>query len=523
MRRLMQVSVALVLALVVVGAQAKTPAKGAKKRPAKGAAVVPGGTVGGPADGPGVVTVDTKGSPLVSVRLVVRAGSEDDPKGKEGLAALTALMVGEAGTAKRSYKDLSEALYPMAASIGVSTDRELTVIGGKVHKDNLDAWLGLLEEAVLTPGFDEADLQRNRQQLLSHLKTRLRSASDELLGLEAIQGAMYHGHPYEHAPAGTVQGLGAITMDDVRAFWKEHYTQGRITVGVAADGPEALAAGLVAALRGLPAGVTAVASLPPAPVPEGRRITVIDKPTASVGLHFGAPIAVTRASDDYWPLMIANSWLGEHRTFNGVLMRELRAVRGLNYGDYSYIEHWANPPGTSHPTPGHGRRSQAFTVWIRPVEPKNALFALRAALHFVDVARDKGMTQAELDATRDYLNGYSKLWAQTQTARLGFAMDSRFYGMPPYIEEIERRLAGVTLEQVNAAIRAHMSADAWEAVVVGSDGEKLAEALRTDAPAPITYESAPSAAVLEEDKAIEARKIAPTEVRVVPVAEMFER
>ena len=49
-------------------------------------------------------------SPLVAVRLMFDVGSIHDPKGKEGLAALTASMVGEAGTKKRSYTDLLEAL-----------------------------------------------------------------------------------------------------------------------------------------------------------------------------------------------------------------------------------------------------------------------------------------------------------------------------------------------------------------------------------------------------------------------------
>src|SRR5205814_9539815 len=47
---------------------------------------------------------------------------------------------------------------------------------------------------------------------------------------------------------------------------------------------------------------------------------------------------VTRSDDDYYALAVANSYLGEHRTFNGKLMQDLRGKRGLNYGDYSYIE-----------------------------------------------------------------------------------------------------------------------------------------------------------------------------------------
>ena len=47
---------------------------------------------------------------------------------------------------------------------------------------------------------------------------------------------------------------------------------------------------------------------------------------------------MTRRDDEFYALAVANSYLGEHRTFNGKLMQDLRGKRGLNYGDYSYDE-----------------------------------------------------------------------------------------------------------------------------------------------------------------------------------------
>ncbi|MGH9464042.1 MAG: hypothetical protein ACRD0X_00225, partial [Thermoanaerobaculia bacterium] len=50
-----------------------------------------------------VVTLESPGSPLVALRLFFEVGSMHDPAGKEGLAALTGMMVANAGTAQRSY------------------------------------------------------------------------------------------------------------------------------------------------------------------------------------------------------------------------------------------------------------------------------------------------------------------------------------------------------------------------------------------------------------------------------------
>jgi len=63
----------------------------------------------------------------------------------------------------------------------------------------------------------------------------------------------------------------------------------------------------------------------------------------------GHSLGITRADDDFYPLYLAGSYLGEHRTFNGLLMIELRQKRGLNYGDYAYVENFIQDGGTTFP------------------------------------------------------------------------------------------------------------------------------------------------------------------------------
>ncbi|HSL84745.1 MAG TPA: pitrilysin family protein [Thermoanaerobaculia bacterium] len=468
------------------------------------------------------VELPSPGSPLVAVRLMFRAGSIHDPKGKEGLAALTALMVGRAGTQERSYAELLEALYPMAAGIDADTDREVTVLAGETHVENLDAYTSLLTEAVLRPAFGESDFARNKDQLVSFLTSTLRSGNDELLGLEALQQEIFEGHPYAHSPAGTVSGLEAITLDDVKAFHRRHFTRANLLLGVAGGYPEGYLDRLRTTLAALPAGEAGAMELPPLPGPKGRRFSLIEKETGSVGIHFGYAIPLTRADADYYPLMVANSFLGEHRTFNGLLMQELRGQRGLNYGDYSYLEYYAAAPFTSTPIPNVPRRQQYFSVWIRPVVPETAHFALRGGLHFVARTIEEGLTEAQFDLTRDYLVNYSKLWAQTLSERLGIHMDSRFYGMPYWIDEIERRLTGMTVEEVNAALKKYLRTDAYEAVMVLSGARGMAVKLFTDEPSPIEYQTEVPEGVLAEDEAIVPLPVRPTAVEIVPVAKMFE-
>jgi zinc protease len=472
---------------------------------------------------PEIVALPSPNSPLVAIRLLFRVGSIDDPPGKEGLASLTALMVAQASTAKRPYSQLLEDLYPLAAEIASNTDREVTVFSGTVARAALDTYAGLLEEALLSPAFSDSDFRRNRQQLLSYLTDTLRSANDELLGLEALQERIYAGHPYGHAPAGTVAGLGNVTLDDVRQFYRAHYTRANLMIGVAGGYPDGFDARLARDLGSLPAGARGERPLPPPPPVSGRHVTLIEKEAASVGIHFGFPLPITRKDDDFYPLMVVNSFLGEHRTFNGLLMTELRGIRGLNYGDYSYIEYWDVPPFTTHPPPNVPRRQQYFSVWVRPVVPADAQFALRAALYEVRQVQAHGLTAAQFELTRNFLLNYSKLWVQDLSSRLGYRMDSRWYGMPYFLDEIQSRLARLTVEDVNRAASKYLSTDSFDAVLVTAGASQLADVLRQDRPSPKQYNSQVPAAVLETDKLIGTLAVRPTAIEVVPVTRMFEK
>ena len=64
---------------------------------------------------PEPVIVESPGNPLVSFRFMFHTGSADDPAGKEGLNALTAMMISEGGTRDLSLVQVIEKLYPMAA------------------------------------------------------------------------------------------------------------------------------------------------------------------------------------------------------------------------------------------------------------------------------------------------------------------------------------------------------------------------------------------------------------------------
>jgi zinc protease len=101
---------------------------------------------------------------------------------------------------------------------------------------------------------------------------------------------------------------------------------------------------------------------------------IVEKPGPSTAISLGYPIDLHRGSREFYALWIANSWLGEHRNSSSHLYKVIREKRGMNYGDYSYIEAFPQGGFRTMPPTGVGRRQQMFEVWIRPV-PYSFIFA----------------------------------------------------------------------------------------------------------------------------------------------------
>jgi len=472
------------------------------------------------------VLLPVPSDPTVSFSLSFPAGSQMDPPGKEGLAYLTATLMAEGATTRNSYAAILEQLYPMAAGYQVRVDVEQVTFTGRVHRDHLAAYSDLLLDAILRPAFAADDLERLRQRALAHLTRTLRYSSDEELGKAALYTTVFAGTPYGHLPVGTVAGLKAITLEDVRRFYRTHYTRDTVTLGLGGGFDDALPGRLLAALAQLPAGVPALPP-PPAVTLRGRQVVIVAKPGPATAISFGFPLAIRRGHDDFYPLWVANSWLGEHRNSSSHLYQVIREARGLNYGDYSYIEHFPEGGWRTVPPVNVPRRQQLFEVWIRPVPNAAAHFALRAAVRELEKLVANGLEDVAFALTRDFLLTYSLHYADTTATRLGYAVDDRFYGIGPpgHLARLRGRLATLTGEEVNAALRRHLNPEHLVIAIVTERAEALAEALASEAESPITYDTPKPPKVLAEDALIARHplRIPRERIRIVPVDELFER
>ena len=468
-------------------------------------------------------TVQKSELPQLTIKLLFDVGSAYDPKGKEGLAQLAASMIAEAGSKALRIDEISKALYPIAGSFAAQVDKEMTAFTMSVHRDNWAQFSSVVLPQLLEPGFRQEDFDRLRTNQANALTIDLRSNNEEELGKEWLQNRIFAGTPYGHTTLGTVDGLAAITLEDVKAFVRQHYTTGNLKVGINGGAGDTVLTSLATELGRLPASDTPRVTGIAGKAPKGYDVDIIAKETRATAISFGHPIDVNRASPDFAALDVARAWLGEHRSQMSHLYDRIRETRGMNYGDYAYIEAFPRGMFQFMPDPNIARQQQVFEVWIRPVVPENAHMALRIALHEVGQLVQNGLTQEQFETARGYL--MKNVYVKTSTAdeQIGYALDSEWYGIGEYTSHMRAALEKLTLDDVNAAIRRHIRPQDMKIVMITKDGEGLKQALVSDAVSTMKYEAEKPQELLDEDKLIGAKKlgIRADAIRVIPIEDVF--
>ncbi len=481
----------------------------------------------------GIITLPEPASPFIAFNIWLKVGSQNDPEGKEGLAAMTAALLAGGSTTEDSYEQIRSKLYPMAASYGYRVDKEMTVFTGRVHRDNLEAYYTLFSNALLKPAFSQEDFERVKSQTLNFVERGRRYGRDEELSKELLFSMIYQGTPYEHPAEGYVESVRSLTLDDVKAFYESVYLRNNLVVGIGGGYPRGFADRVRRDFDALPAGEVAPVPAPEPRMPEGVKVLIVEKATDATPVSMGFPMALLRGDEDFWSMMAFNSWMGEHRNSFANLFQVIRETRGMNYGNYSYIEAFPLGYTTQQPPVNVGRRSQIFEIWIRPISnttPTNlherVLFATRAALREVAKVVDHGLPAEEVERTRNFLWNFTVNWGNTISRRLAYAVDDAFYGLPEpgYLAGIRPGLQALTPEGVNEAIQKHIQAENLWIVFITRDARNLRRMLLEGVPTGITYPGPRPEAVLAEDREIATFpiRVRADDIVIMDINEVYE-
>ena len=494
-----------------------------------------------------VIQLKMPGSGKAVFRLVFRNGSISDPAGKEGLTELTADMITESGTKKMTSTEIRKLIYPWAARMSSFTDKEVSIFTFEVPTRYLQQfYTTVVKDLLLNPSMDKNDFDRLLSNQKNYVEEVIRQSSDEEYGKKYLEAVLFNGTPYSHLTDGSVASLSSITIDDVKQHYANMFTRNNVLIGIAGDYPEAMVSQLKNDLNMLPDIKPILPKLNIPKQPNGLSVDIISKQGAlGSAISAGFPMDLTRSNNDFAALMVANSWLGEHRKSYSRLYQKIREARSMNYGDYSYIEWYENGGSNMLPVAGTTRSLNYFSLWIRPVQTAKGLksqypelseisighahFALRMALREMDELIKNGLSKEDFESTRDFLKSYTKLYIETPAKKLGYLMDSHFYGRTDWISELDGLLAKLTMEDVNAAIRKYWQMQNMEIVIVTDESEvsKLVESLGNNKPSPMSYSNSLKTSlpenIMKEDAIVATYPMKVLEVRIIKSSDTFKK
>ena len=288
------------------------------------------------AGGVRVVALAQHHVPLVHVLVTVQAGSELDPAAEPGLASLTARMLEEGGAGTLSGAQLEQALDDLGGELMVDVDEAGARFAVTVLSTKLDRALGLIADMVARPRFDAKEWPsvRARQVAdLEHERDKPRRVADAV-----FQRVLYGDQPYGHRPLGTPSSLAKISLDDVKAFYQQHYGPRVTSVVLVGDvAPEKATLPVQAAFaKALWSPSVTPPPVPPAPAAGVARFVLVDRPGAPQSEVRVGRLGVSWSHPDLASVSLLETVLGG--SFTSRLNQNLREKHAYTYGAHARFD-----------------------------------------------------------------------------------------------------------------------------------------------------------------------------------------
>ncbi len=281
------------------------------------------------ANGLPVWIVELHKVPVVHVSLVVKSGASADPKGKYGLANLTADMLDE-GAGSRNALQIADAIDYLGATLSTESSFDASSIELHVPGARLGEALPIMSDVALRPSFPEEELKRVREDLLTSF-VEAEDDPESLVQFAFPRLVFGPQHRFGTLSVGTPATVKSMTVADLRQFHSQRYLPSDCVLIVTGDISAAdIVTRLEPAFGAWKGGPAAAPTLPAAPQLTSRPIYLIDKPGAAQSQIRIGSVGVPRSTPDFFPLRVLNTILGG--SFTSRLNQNLREEHGYAYG-----------------------------------------------------------------------------------------------------------------------------------------------------------------------------------------------
>jgi zinc protease len=407
------------------------------------------------ANGMVLLTSEQRALPMVSLELLIDAGSRYDTAGQEGLANLTAKLL-TYGTKRRTTLQISETLDFLGASLSTGCGEDLASVSMTILKKDLATGLQLLAEILTLSTFPQQEIDRQKQSILASIKAREESPGD--IAQMRFAAALFPQSPYGRPPEGRETSVKAIQQKSLMDFYGRYYRPNRTIVSVVGDVSEQeITQALNQAFRSWKKGEPSGQPLVPNRIGSSQVVRV-NKDLTQANIIMGHE-GVARNHPDYYAIQVMNYILGGGG-FSSRAMDSIRNQSGLAYSVYSYFS---------------AEKSHGTFAFVMQTRNETAEEAIRIARQEIRRLREEPISEQELSDAKDYLTGSFPLRFDTNRKVANFLAQVEFFQLgldyPDRYADFVRR---VTREDVQRVAKEYLHPDKIITVVVGNQ-KKMGE------------------------------------------------
>ncbi len=402
----------------------------------------------------------TKGD-KINASITLQFGNETSLSNKNEVGGLLAAML-KKGTTTRTKEQIKDELDKIKTDISFGWTAGGLNINLNTDKANLPAALALLEDLLLHPKLDAEEFDK----LVVSTKANYEAGKSDpqTIAFEQLSKLTTNypeGHPlYAQTTDESIAELSKVKLDDLKKYYADFYGANNSLSTFVGELDKDQIKSFMNKTFGNWNSKSAYAAITPRYFEIKGKTETINTPDKTNAVLGGSlNMQVSKQDADYPAIVMANELLGGGAFLNSRIPQRLRENEGMSYGAGSFMSaEYKNKTG-----------SWGVYAFFNPLYKGR----LDSALHQeIDKAIAKGFTQDELSKSVSSMMEQNKTQLGTNNflASLikGYMKDGRDL---TDFTKFETKVKGLTLEQVNAALKQHFDKSKL-VLIYGGDFEK---------------------------------------------------
>ncbi|AGP82426.1 peptidase, M16 family protein [Alteromonas mediterranea MED64] len=388
--------------------------------------------------------------PLVAFEIKLDGGMLLDPAGKAGTANLLAELLLK-GTATKTPKQLEQEIQLLGATLETNASETAVTISGSVLSKHYDALMALVAEVLLSPRFDEAEFALAKDDVINQIEQI--KANPNAIAAAEFKALLYgNAHPFAQTPLGEKESVTAISLDDIKAFYRKNISPSLAKFHVVGDiEPSDVKQALVTLNSAWVPKKVSLPNVSEPSLPETSQLFFYDVPDAKQSVLYFGHAGLKATHSDAYLASVMNYRLGGGG-FASQLMQELRENKGYTYGIRSSFS------------------SDQYTgeFIIKSAVRSNVTLEATQAIQDILLSYGNGYSSEDLEVTKGFTLKSGARAFETLGAKLNMVDEISDIGLPnDYVLQQQAEVKALTVDDVKRLYNAYVHPGKMIYLVVG--------------------------------------------------------